>query len=398
MNEILCFRVGPYRQIKKLVSSVAVLSVIFSSISLAGVRDQAKRMHDRLAASPPTASVLDAMAAKISNNDALGAAVQAMDNPGFYNVFLKNFITPWSNEAATVFAPLNDYIATTIGIIRDDRSFKDMLTADLIYVGTSTNLTPYSHSNNLHYQELEASKVNLGSEENLVATTQSGLLEAQFNVNQTAGVLTTRAAGEAFLQAGTNRRMWESIAKVYLCKEMGDLSDVSRSPDRIRQDVSRSPGGDSTIFLNSCVGCHAGMDPLIQAFAYYECDQSAQRVIYTDGIVQAKYLINSTTFPLGYVTKNDRWDNYWRSGKNAHLGWRGPNSGGSGAKSLGEEVASSRAFSTCQVKKAFKAICFRDPANSIERGEIERIADVFENTNYSMKRVFAEVAVYCKGD
>jgi len=114
--------------------------------------------------------------------------------------------------------------------------------------------------------------------------------------------------------------------------------------------------------------------------------------------VQAKYLINSTTFPLGYVTKNDRWDNYWRSGKNAHLGWRGPNSGGSGAKSLGEEVASSRAFSTCQVKKAFKAICFRDPANSIERGEIERIADVFENTNYSMKRVFAEVAVYCKGD
>ena len=40
-------------------------------------------------------------------------------------------------------------------------------------------------------------------------------------------------------------------------------------PDRIRQDVSRSPGGDSRVFLNSCIGCHSGMDPMAQAFAYY---------------------------------------------------------------------------------------------------------------------------------
>jgi len=398
MNVSTIPRVGSSFSLKKLASSVAVFSIFFSSISFANVRDQAKRMHDRLAASPPSAAVLDAMASKISNNDALGAALQAMDNPGFYNVFLKNFITPWTNETGTVFAPLNDYTATAIGIIRDDRSFKDTLTADIVYVGASGQLTPYSHGDNLHYEELEASHVNLGSSTNLIATTQSGLPGSQLSADQTAGVLTTRAAGEAFLQAGTNRRMLASIAQVFLCEEMGDLSDVSRSPDRIRQDVSRSPGGDSSIFLNSCVGCHAGMDPLAQAFAYYEWDQDAQRVIYTDGVVQAKYLINSTTFPLGYVTKSDHWDNYWRAGKNSRLGWRGPNSGGLGAKSLGEEVASSRAFSTCQAKKAFKAICYRDPANPNERNEIARIADVFESTNYNMKRLFAEVAVYCRGD
>jgi len=398
MNVSMFLRVGSSKYIKNFVSSVVVLSVFISHVSMASVRDQAKRMHDRLAASPPSASVLDAMEAKINNNDAIGAALQAMDNPGFYNVFLKNFITPWTNEAGTVFASLNDYTTTAIGIIRDERSFKDILTADVIYVGTSNSLTPYSHTNNLHYQELEASRVNLGSSANLVATTQSGLPGSQLNASQTAGVITTRAAGEAFLRAGTNRRMWASIAQTFLCEEMGDLSDVSRSPDRIRQDVSRSPGGDSSIFLNSCVGCHAGMDPLVQAFAYYEWDQDTQRVIYTDGLVQAKYLINNTTFPLGYVTRNDRWDNYWRSGKNAHLGWRAPNSGGFGAKSLGEEVASSRAFSTCQVKKAFKAICYRNPANPTERSEIEKIADVFESTNYNMKRLLAEVAVYCKGE
>ena len=114
--------------------------------------------------------------------------------------------------------------------------------------------------------------------------------------------------------------------------------------------------------------------------------------------MQPKYLINGTTFQLGYVTKNDSWDNYWRDGHNASLGWRGDTSSGSGVKSFGEELASSRAFSTCQVKKEFKEICFREPANPTERSEVDRIADVFEAGGYKMKSVFAEVANYCKGD
>jgi len=382
---------------RRLLLLVSLLICFLSSSALATTRDQAKRIHDRLAASPFSESVLSFMAAKISNGNVVGAAMEAMDNPGFYNIFLKNYVTPWTNKDQSVFTPLNDYTATVIGIIRDDLSFKEILTGDIVYVGTLNNQTPYSHTDNLHYEELEESGVNLGSMANLVSTAQSGLADSQLSSDQTAGILTSRAAGAAFLNAGTNRSMWEFTAKNHLCREMGDLNDVSRTPDRVRQDVTRSPGGDSTIFLNSCVGCHAGMDPLVQAFAYYEWDQDLQRVVYTDGVVQAKYLINNTTFPLGYVTTNDNWSNYWRDGKNSALGWRGSNSSGSGVKSLGEEVASSRAFSTCQVQKAFKEICFRAPANPTERAEVERITDTFEANNYSMKRVFAEVAGYCMG-
>ena len=379
---------------------LAVLLLLGSSVTFASSRDQAKRIHDRLAATPPSEAVLSSMTAKINAGNSIGAAMEAMDNPGFYNIFLKNYITPWTNKAQTVFMPLNDYTATVIGIIRDNASFKDILTADVVYVGDNAlGLTDYAHTNNAHYQELENSGVNLGDPANLVAVAQSGLPGTQINSTQAAGILTSRAAGEAFLFAGTNRAMWEFTAKNHLCTELLDLNDPSRTPDRVRQDVTRSPGGDSTIFLNSCVGCHAGMDPLVQAFAYYEWDADLERVVYTDGVVQAKYLINATTFPLGYITEDDSWDNsYWRSGKNALLGWRGANSSGNGVQSLGQEVASSRAFSTCQVKKAFKQVCFREPANPAERTEVDRIADVFEANNYSMKRVFAEVASFCMGN
>ena len=61
-----------------------------------------------------------------------------------------------------------------------------------------------------------------------------------------------------------------------------------------------TPGGDSTLFLNSCTGCHSGMDPMAQAFAYFEFDDGLGRVIHTPGQVQDKYLINATTFPLGF--------------------------------------------------------------------------------------------------
>jgi hypothetical protein len=124
-----------------------------------------------------------------------------------------------------------------------------------------------------------------------------------------------------------------------MCLDLEQVKDITRSPDRIRQDVSRSPGGDSRIFLNNCVGCHAGMDPMAQAFAYYQFNEDSGRLEYTAGSVQPKYFINGETFSYGYITPNDRWDNYWREGQNSLLGWDTGRSGsGSGAKSMGEEI------------------------------------------------------------
>ena len=66
--------------------------------------------------------------------------------------------------------------------------------------------------------------------------------------------------------------------------------------------MTRSPGGDSSVFLNNCIGCHNGMDPMAQAFAYYDFDETQGRLVYTPGVVQPKYLINSDNFKPGFVT------------------------------------------------------------------------------------------------
>jgi hypothetical protein len=179
---------------------------------------------------------------------------------------------------------------------------------------------------------------------------------------------------------------------------MEQLNDITRPADRIRQDIGRSPGGDSRIFHNTCVGCHSGMDPLAGAFAFFEWDATAARVVYTPGVVSEKHLINANTFPGGYVTVDDSWINMWRVGPNSSLDWRGPAGAGNGPKSLGVEVASSRAFSECQVTKVFRRVCLRPPESAEDRDAVQTITNDFEAGNRSMKRVFAQTAAYCMGN
>ena len=160
--------------------------------------------------------------------------------------------------------------------------FNTLLSADLLYVGTGAGVPAYSPTNNGHYQARDDQNADLKLR--LSATTQtmaSGLPDPA-----TAGVMTTRAAAEAFFVAGTNRAMFRFTMLNHLCHDMDQVLDTSRAPDRIRQDVSRSPGGDSRIFLNNCIGCHSGMDPLAQAFAYYTFDPAQGRMQYTPGVVR----------------------------------------------------------------------------------------------------------------
>ena len=60
-----------------------------------------------------------------------------MDHEAFYAVTLKDMVTPWTNRDRTMFAPLNDYSATVIGMVRDDVSFDTLLSADLVYTGAA---------------------------------------------------------------------------------------------------------------------------------------------------------------------------------------------------------------------------------------------------------------------
>ncbi|MBK7949439.1 MAG: hypothetical protein IPK00_12040 [Deltaproteobacteria bacterium] len=357
-------------------------------------------MHDRIAGVPPSAAVLSQMAAHIGNSRPDLAAELAMQNPAFYNVSLKNFVTPWTNEASTVFAPLNDYTATVIGMVRDDVPFNLVLSEDIIYTGANNLVTPnYEQTSNAHYEALEEAGADLSNPAVLVRRMQSTLPGSQISANEAAGVVTTRAAAEAFFSGGTNRAMWRFTAINYLCRDMEQLHDVTRPGDWIRQDVSRSPGGDSEIFLNNCYGCHAGMDSLAGAYAYFEWDATAGRMIHTPGVVQAKNLINGNVFPYGHITTDNGWVNLWREGSNSLLGWRGASDRGFGAKSLGAEIGASRAFSVCQVEKVFKHVCFHGPKNQTDRDAIEAIADTFEeNGEYNLKDVFAGVAAHCMNE
>ena len=398
-----------------IISLLLALSLATTS-TFAGPREQAKRIHDRIAGTPPSESVLTTMEGYLSNadaNDDIQAAYVALEDSSFYNVTLKNLVTPWTNEEQTAFASLNDYTATVIGMVRDDIPFNQLLSGDILYIGNSNlGLTSYSTTDNDHYVAMEEQNVDLKT--GLVQTTQSAVMGLP--TEATAGIITTRAAAKAFFIDGTNRAMFRFTLLNHLCTDLEQIKDVSRPTDRIRQDVSRSPGGDSRIFLNACVGCHSGMDPLVQAYAYYdyeyddEADPDAvngQLSYNADGTtdpftgsrVKEKYRINASNFEYGYITTNDNWTNYWRSGPNANLGWSTTLTGsGSGAKSLGEELANSHAFAQCQVKKVFQTVCLRDPTTNNDNNEIIRITDIFKNEGFSMKRVFAETALYCKGD
>ena len=372
------------------------LSLLFVSVAHAGPREQARRIHDRIAGVPPDASVLDAMEADIVAGRVSDAAYLAMDNPFFYSVTLKNLATPWTNRDRSVFAPLNDYSATFIGMVRDDVPMNSLLSADMLYVGRSSlGLPAVSPSNNDHYEEMERRGTDLRAE--LVQRTQS----ASYGIPPAAaaGVMTTRAAAQAFFVAGTNRAMFRFTVLNHLCHDLEEIHDTSRPTDRIRQDVSRSPGGDSRLFLNNCVGCHSGMDPMAQAFAYYDYDEAQGRMIYTAGAVRPKYYHNAETFKPGYVTPDDRWDNYWRHGQNALLGWDATLPGsGVGASSLGAELANSESFASCQVEKVFRAVCLRPPNDAADRARVGSMVSTFRSGGYRLKQVFAESAAYCMGD
>lgn len=373
----------------------------------ANSRDQAQRIHNRLAGVPADAATLQTMADLISSDPTSGphaAAELAMEHPAFYSVTLKQFATPWTNESQDVFAPLNDYSATVIGAIRDDVDFRRILYADLLYVGDST--PPAAADSNEHYRNLENRHANLKE----VLTPSSQVSQYGTPTEAVAGVLTSRAAAQAFFYAGTNRAMLRFTMINHMCRDLEQVKDTSRPSDRIRQDVSRSPGGDSRIFRNNCIGCHSGMDPLTQAFAYYDWEGEQEgdggRMRYntsndpdTGTRVQGKNLINGNNFPWGYITPDDRWDNYWREGPNANLGWDPTLSGsGNGAASLGRELAHSEVFASCQAEKVFTAVCLRKPADSNDTDQLANMTRHFRNDNYRMKTLFADAAVYCMGD
>ncbi len=369
---------------------LCLLLSFVSFSALAGPKEKAWKLHNRLAGVPPVKTAnndpLRDMELAIQANRPEDAAEIAMQNPNFYNLVLKNWIKPWSNREQTSRVELNDYVATVIGIIRDDVPFTEVLSGDILY--TVSGATPaYSPLNNDHYENAEDRNLNLMS--SLMRQTQSAMTGIPGAA--VSGVITTRAAGEAFFSAGTNRRVNRFNFINYLCRDYEALHDVNIADFRVRRDVERNPGGDSRTYKSKCVGCHAGQDALGGAYAYY--DFVGGRLVYTPGVVVTK-MNHNVYYKDGYVTTDDSWINTWAQGQNAVLGWRGATSG-NGVRELGKMLSKSQAFSQCMAKKVFQLVCLKDPINTDDVKMVDELAVRFEQKNYSMKDLIINTSVGC---
>jgi hypothetical protein len=400
-----------------------VLAILLPLQALGAPRDQAKRLHDRLTGVPPSPQTLAQLESMIAAGQNKEAAMLVMNRDEFYNVNLRNWFSTWSNVAENPNVPLNDFTATAVGLVRDDVPFDQALYGDVLYVGNDQlvstlnadgsvavqrHLAPYSRTSNQHYVDLESRLINPANLADINSTARNTPISlrtylqrkqqgAVTGLTDVAGLITTRASGEAFFSAGTNRRMLRFTFRNFLCLDMEQLQDTSRADFRVRRDVDRAPGGDSRTYKQTCVGCHAGMDGLAGAFAYFNF--SNNQVTHTPGSVQGKYNQNNSIFPAGYVTTDNSWLNLWIAGPGSIVGWNGDASG-TGARSLGEMLSKTNAFSQCMVKRVFRRTCLRDPSSS-EADLVVRLANDFSAAGrYNMKDLFASVATLpqCLGD
>jgi hypothetical protein len=377
-----------------LTGVLGISAVLSGTTALGGPREDAYQIYNRLNGVPPSTATLDRMTAAIEAGNPKEAATIAIEDPGFYNVLLPVWISPWTNEDENPNVPLNDFTATVIGMIRDNLPFDQVLSANIIYTAADALVTApnnpvpaYAVDNNAHYQALTDRNIDL--KQNLVQKTQSEVT----GIQDTAGIMTTRAFGEAFFSGGTNRAPLRFTLKTFLCRDLEQLSDTSIADFRIRRDVDRSPGGDSKVFRSKCAGCHAGMDGLAGAFAYYDFVDDA--FIYDSAKVQAKVLVNGNTFPEGYVNQDDAWINLWNRGQNSVLGWHGQTEG-KGAKELGEMLTQTDAFASCMAERVFEKLCLSKPRSESDLEMIQKNAESFaENRSFNMKQLFVDTSVNC---
>lgn len=404
------------------MKSIFLLVMLFCADAFATeARLKAWNIHNRIAGVPPApnTSVLANMENAINANPGRvgleNAAQIAIENQYFYNLVLKNWLKPLSNQERSKRVPLNDFVATVIGAIRDsdqpNKPFKRVLYQDMIYVGPSMGNQNFNFSrrSNTHYEQVENRRLSLKNV--LVERMQSQNIDTENNiednnrrdttnmvvngVNGAAGVFTTRQAGSAFYSAGTNRRVTRYAFMNFLCHDFEDLHDTTVPDFRVRKDVERDPGGDARTFKNSCVGCHAGQDAIGGAWAYYDWVGN-NRLRFTPGNVVSK-MNRNPAFADGYQTTDDSWINTWAFGQNAALGWRGVTSG-NGPAALGQHFAESRAFSVCMSKKVYKLVCIKSPGPEDE-AFIDQMADELEtNDSYNMKNLFVKTVAKCIED
>jgi hypothetical protein len=334
------------------------------------------------------------------------AAAIATADPLFLDIQIRDVAKIMSTREQTIRAPMSDFVATFIGVVRDSdtRSAKELLTGNFFYrvdpaviarlparaTIRQAEQADFIQSNN-HYSDLEARRLSPAAV--LIPSSPQRALQNNVVINHPdpAGLLTSRAFVAAHAVAGTNRRPVEEMMQEFMCVKMDEWSDSNGSDERVGQDVTRLPSGSVNLYQTTCKACHSGMDGFRGAWAFIDFNNNAQTISTT---VLGKMTRNAseTTGLAVYQVNNNSWVNYATQGKNADkFGWRSSFSG-SGVGTLAKMVADSRGFSRCMVRKAFKAVCRRSPL-ATEENLIRSLADQFEADGYHMRRMFETVAL-----
>lgn len=350
-------------------------------------RKEAWKIYNRLNGHPPNDAQLEKMSSLIDQGNSFEAALISFDS-GFYNGTLLDFASKWVSRSQSSRSILNDFSATVIGMVRDEVPFNQILSSDIVYTIDDSRLPQKTNRENNHYQQADLLGIDLKNK--LVRNKQSEI--TNLPAHATAGVLTTQTAGDQFLTAGTNRAIVRFSFMSFLCNDMEDMHDTTRSDHRVRQDVSRTPGGESSVYINKCKGCHAGMDALAGSAAFYDYLPGNQGGLsYSGSYVEQKYHRDRQNFPNGFKTLNDSWSNIWAAGPNARMEWEGQQEG-KGLKEMGAMLTRSKGFSRCMAKQALEHLC-----SVSDQSVVEKLSQKFSlGKNYNMKELFASASVVCK--
>ena len=311
------------------------------------------------------------MEKKVREGHLVEAAHVATEDDSFFNTTLVQLAAPLSNRAESSLVDMNDFIAMIVGTARDDRDLREALFANARYgLAGGYPFPPGPLPLNL--------RKTLQRFEPQSPERPGG-----------AGVLTSDQWAREHLYKGTNRRGIEYAFREFLCTPIADLADGSVPDNFVRRDVDHHPGGDSRTYESTCRRCHAGMDALGGAYAYYSSDSLASysHPLY-DHRPQGKMNQNGDVYPAGRITVDDYWVNLWTGGHNASLGWRGPTQG-RGISELGLMLANTSAFSRCMIKRVFTEVCRKAP----DPQQVQALSGDFESGGYKLRRLFENVAV-----
>lgn len=341
----------------------------------------------------------------LDQNNELAAAALATSRPEFYNNTLRFFGQSMTTKAPTSKAPFTDFVATILGIAKDNLDSRELLTSDSLYrvnlTGSPMAVNDLYRTNN-HYlfaQNAIERNSSLDIRPALTRVRQQILNNAGTPVNhpEPAGVMTSRAFMELCASAGTNRRCYEETMKKFMCTPIEQISDITVPDHMVGKDVSRNPGGDPAAYQQSCRGCHGNMDSQRAAFAFLEFD--AGQIKHGKSFLNGP-LFDPTTrvavkmnrqapndgFTNAYtVTDNSYVNNMPASGTAQYFEFRDDSGGrspasvqGAGVTSYGRMIANSQGFSNCLVRKAFATVCRRE-VDITEAQMVRNITSEFES-------------------